>query len=116
VAAMTVRPEAEGLNAYLSTPNKLFESLAAGVPVVTSDIPERRRIVMEDPAGPLGVVCDPTDPAAVAEAIRSIINLDAHDRENLRRRCLLAAHERWNWETESKTLLAFYDELAESQP
>ena len=30
---------------------------------------------------------------------------------DLRRRCLQAAHERWNWETESQRLLALYADL-----
>ena len=112
VAVMTVLPYGEGLNSYLSTPNKLFESLAAGVPVVTSDIPERRHVVMDDPAGPLGAVCEPTDPAAVAAAIRSVLELPAVDGAALRARCLAAAHARWNWETESARLVAFYADLA----
>lgn len=100
------------LNSYLSTPNKLFESLAAGVPVITSDFPERHRIVLEDPAGPLGAVCDPTDPASIAKAISSILDLPDGARADLRRRCLTAAHERWNWETESVKLVELYGELA----
>ena len=64
------------LNERLSTPNKLFESIAAGLPVVSSDFPERRRIIVDDPLGPLGAVCDPTDPVALASAIRSVIDLD----------------------------------------
>lgn len=100
------------LNNVLSTPNKLFESLAAGVPVVSSDFPARRRIVMNDPDGPLGAVCDPTDPRAIAAAIRSIVELDPADRADLRRRCLAAAHARWNWETESARLLEVYARFA----
>ena len=49
------------LNHWLCTPNKLWESLAVGVPVVVSDFPVMRRIVLEDPAGPLGGVCDPAN-------------------------------------------------------
>jgi glycosyltransferase involved in cell wall biosynthesis len=100
------------LNHYLSTPNKLFESLAAGVPVVVSDFPEMRRIVMEDPDGPLGATCDPADPASVARAIRSVIDLDPVLADDLRRRCLAAAHERYNWETEVSRLLSLYADLA----
>ena len=99
------------LNHYLSTPNKLFESLAAGVPVVVSDFPDMRRIALDDPDGPLGAVCDPSDPASVARAIRSILDLDAGALAGLRRRCLRAAHERYNWETEVARLFALYAEL-----
>ena len=98
------------LNHWLATPNKLFECLAAGVPVVASDFPEMHRIVGEDPAGPLGVLCDPRDIGAVADAIRTIVDAPESDREALRARCLRAAHDRWNWETEAAGLLALYQD------
>jgi glycosyltransferase involved in cell wall biosynthesis len=99
------------LNHWLSTPNKLFESIAAGTPVVSSDFPARRRIVAGDPDGPLGELCDPTDPDAVAGAIRRILDLDPAARADLRRRCLLAGRERWNWETEGARLVELYASL-----
>jgi glycosyltransferase involved in cell wall biosynthesis len=99
------------LNHYLCTPNKLWESLAAGVPVVVSDFPVMRSIVMDDPDGPLGAVCDPSDVASVAAAIRSIIARSPADRARLRERCLRAAHARWNWEKESARLLDLYEGL-----
>ncbi len=109
VAAMAIQPTS--LNHLLSTPNKLFESLAAGVPVVSSDSPVRRRIVIDDVDGPLGAVCDPTSPASIALAIRSIIDLPEVDRADLRERCLRAARERWNWESESARLVELYRRL-----
>jgi glycosyltransferase involved in cell wall biosynthesis len=110
VAAMPIQPSS--LNHLLSTPNKLFESLAAGVPVVSSDAPVRRRIVIDDPDGPLGAVCDPERPEAIAAAIRSILDLPEDARADLRARCLRAARERWNWETESARLVSVYRGLA----
>ena len=93
------------LNHRLSTPNKLFESLAAGVPVVVSDFAEMHRIVLDDPAGPLGAVCDPSDVDAVAAAIAVASSSGRRRRRSeLRARCLTAAHERWNWETEVSRL------------
>jgi glycosyltransferase involved in cell wall biosynthesis len=99
------------LNHWLCTPNKLFESLAAGVPVVVSDFPVMRAIVLDDPAGPLGEVCDPAVPASIAAAIRSILELESDARTALRERCRTAARERWNWETESQRLLDLYAEV-----
>jgi glycosyltransferase involved in cell wall biosynthesis len=109
VAVMALQPST--LNHVLSTPNKLFEALAAGVPVVASDFPGLRSIVVDDPDGPLGEVCDPTDPAAIAAAILRVIDRTPDEAADLRRRCLIAAHERWNWESESAKLLALYDSL-----
>ena len=99
------------LNHYLSTPNKLFECLAAGVPVVASDFPTMRRIVLGDPAGPLGAVVDPTDLAAVAASLRSILDLEPRAEAELRARCLNAARDRWNWEVESARLVSLYREI-----
>jgi glycosyltransferase involved in cell wall biosynthesis len=99
-------------NIYLSTPNKLFECLSAGTPVVVSDFPAMREIVLDDPAGPLGVACDPSDVGDIARALRELVGVDGPDREDLRRRCLAASHERWNWESEVARLVAVYDRLA----
>ena len=104
------------LNHRLSTPNKLFESLAAGVPVVASDFPAMRGIVAGDPDGPLGALCDPSDPAALATAIRSVLDRSPEEAADLRRRCLEAAHRRWNWEIEGARLLALYETLADPAP
>jgi glycosyltransferase involved in cell wall biosynthesis len=101
------------LNHLLSSPNKLFESLAAGIPVAIMDFPYVHELVLDNPDGPLGTVCDPADPASIALAVRAIIELPAGERDALRARCLRAAHERWNWESESARLVALYAELAD---
>lgn len=95
----------------LSTPNKLWESLAAGVPVVGSDFSVIRRIVLDDPEGSLGAVCDPTDPASIAAAIRAVVGRPPDERAAVRARCLRVAHERWNWERESIALVGLYAAL-----
>ena len=98
-------------NERISTPNKLFECLAAGVPVVSSDFPARRRIVIDDPDGPLGAVCDPTDPVAIAAALRVVLDRSTEETADLRRRVLAAAHARWTWERQAATLLEVYGRL-----
>jgi glycosyltransferase involved in cell wall biosynthesis len=104
------------LNDRLSTPNKLFECLAAGVPVVSSDFPERRRVLLEDPSGPLGVLCDPADPADIASAIREILDLPRDRYMAMRQRCEHAAQERWNWEADAARLIALYGKLMTHAP
>jgi len=103
--------QASTLNHRLSTPNKLFECLAAGTPVVVSDFPDMRRIVLGDPDGPLGATCDPTSPASIADAIREVLGRDPAATADLRARCLRAAHDRWSWEAESARLVALYADL-----
>ena len=113
VGAMPNQPRTA--NERISTPNKLYECLAAGIPVVSSDFPERRRIIVEDPDGPLGALCDPTDPDSIGGALRAILELDPEASAALRARCLEAARQRWNWETQSANLLGMYAEIAPSQ-
>jgi glycosyltransferase involved in cell wall biosynthesis len=115
VAAMPIQPRP--LSYHLATPNKLFEALAAGVPVVGPDAPGFRTVVLGDPDGPLGALCDPTDPASIAAAIRAILDPPAIERAALRARCRRAAVDHWNWETEAAKLVALYAELeAERSP
>ena len=109
VAAMPIQAHSQSY--YLSTPNKMFEAFAAGVPVVASDFPGMRGIVMEDPERPLGELCDPSDPASIGQAIRRIVELSPDGWAALAGRCRQAAVERWNWETESAKLVALYAEL-----
>lgn len=87
------------LNNYLSLPNKLFEYLAAGVPVVASDFPELRRVIEGEG---VGVTCDPEDPADIARAVRSVV--DDPVRHARFRAGALRAGERFNWERERPKL------------
>jgi glycosyltransferase involved in cell wall biosynthesis len=101
----------ETMNYRLTLSNKLFETIAAGVPVIASDFPQYREVLLDDPAGPLGAVVDPGDPAALASAIRSIVDRSPEEKRAARERATRAAGDRWNWETESGKLLALYDDL-----
>ncbi|TME29743.1 MAG: glycosyltransferase family 4 protein, partial [Chloroflexi bacterium] len=110
VAAMPI--QAATLNHLLSSPNKLFEALAAGLPVVGPRYPEFERAVLGDVRGQLGELCDPRDPASIAASLHAILSLPAGERRALRRRCWYAARDRWNWRHEASTLLHFYEGLA----
>jgi glycosyltransferase involved in cell wall biosynthesis len=100
--------ERSTLNHWLSTPNKVFESLAAGVPVVASDFPEMARIVRETGAGTL---CDPADVRSVAAAFGAILGLTDEARLGLRQKARRAALDRYNWETEARKLLDIYERI-----
>lgn len=92
-------------NHRLALPNKLFEYVAAGLPVVVADLPEAARLVREHG---IGWAADPADPAAVAAALRTA--LAQQDDEGLQRR-LARARSELSWEREKQRLLAVYEEL-----
>jgi glycosyltransferase involved in cell wall biosynthesis len=110
VAGMAI--QATNRSYELSTPNKMFEAFAAGVPVAGSDFPGFRSIVAENPEGPLGELFDPASPASIGAAIRRILELAPDDYAAMAKRARTAAVERWNWETESAKLVELYRELA----
>ena len=106
VVAMPIQPST--LNHRLTTPNKLFEAMAAGVPVVASDLPGMAGIVR---ATGCGVLCDPTSPAAIAAAITSILDAPEPERAAFRERAIAAARGEYSWEAQVEILLAEYGRL-----
>jgi glycosyltransferase involved in cell wall biosynthesis len=107
VVAVTI--EGSTLNHRLAAPNKLFEALSAGVPVVASDFPAMAPIIRDSGAG---LLCDPSNPADIARAIRSIIDAPPHEQEAFRARALAAARDTYNWERQAETYLAVMRRLA----
>ncbi len=94
-------------NHRLALPNKVFEYVAADIPVVASDLPELAGLVREHG---IGWTVDPADPASVAEGIRSA--LAARSDPELAERLARAA-EVLSWSRERERLINLYAELAE---
>jgi glycosyltransferase involved in cell wall biosynthesis len=106
VSVMAIQPTS--INHAYTTPQKLFESIAVGVPVVAADLPGMAAVVR---AAEAGILCDPTDPHAIARAIRELLDSPPEVREARRARILQVAGDRYNWEVEAPALLALYAEL-----
>lgn len=102
-ALVLLRPDSWHSRATL--PNKLFEAVAAGLPVVASDSPALRRVV---DGYRLGIICDGTDPAAIARAIRRLLQPEQWAEY---RRAAIQAQEHLNWRAESERLCALYRSL-----
>ncbi len=107
VVAMPIQPST--LNHRLTTPNKLFEAIAAGVPVLASDLPGMSGIVAEVGAGTL---VDPTDVQAIAEALTDLLSLPDDQRAAMVARELAAARERYNWDVQAEALFAMYGRIS----
>lgn len=85
-------------------PNKLFEYMAAGLPVIASNFPLWRELV-ED-AG-CGIVVDPSDSSAIADAMFSIFAAPELARK-MGEQGRTAVSSRLNWEHEFGELLNAY--------
>jgi glycosyltransferase involved in cell wall biosynthesis len=79
-------------------PNGLFNSIAAGLPLLYPELPEIRRIAEEHQ---LGVAIDPSDPGSIAAGARALMD---PQRAAAYRRHADTAREILNWEHEETVL------------
>ncbi|WP_286919581.1 glycosyltransferase family 4 protein [Pseudomonas sp. UBA6753] len=90
-------------------PNKMFEYMSAGVPVIASNFPLWRDIIEGNGCG---LCVDPMDPKQIAQAIDYLIG-HPEDAEAMGRRGQLAVQQKYNWSIEEKALLGVYERLAQ---
>jgi glycosyltransferase involved in cell wall biosynthesis len=95
------------LSYRLSLPNKLFEYLHAGLPVICSDLPAMATIVKEYQVGEL---VNPDDPASIAHGIK--ITLGDVTRYKTLKANTHKASEVFNWQNEGKKLIEIYKNFA----
>jgi glycosyltransferase involved in cell wall biosynthesis len=105
IGVALLRPLPNHMDAIRS--NKLFEYMAAGLPVVVSDLPEWRDIVL---GVGCGLVVDPADPAAIAEALERLLT-HPEEAEEMGLRGRAAVCDRFNWDGEGARLLSAYRRL-----
>jgi glycosyltransferase involved in cell wall biosynthesis len=95
---------------FEAQPNKLFEYMAMGLPVIASDFPQWREFVTRVGCG---TTVDPLNPAAIARAITQVVG-DPHSGEGMGRLGKLAVAGHYNWEAEAGKLLDLYHVLEQS--
>jgi glycosyltransferase involved in cell wall biosynthesis len=89
-------------------PNKMFEYMSAGVPVVASGFPLWREIIEGNACG---LCVDSLDPAAIAKAIDYLVQHPG-EAERMGRNGQRAVHEKYNWTNEENKLLLLYASLS----
>ncbi len=94
-------------NHLQALPTKLFEYMAAGLPVVVSDIPDWRDIVNN---AKCGIIVDPMDTEAISEAIRWLLE-HPQDAQAMGERGRKAVIDHYNWDREKESLLELYQKL-----
>lgn len=104
VGMLTLLPANNHIN---SQPNKLFEYMAAGIPVIASDFPLWRKLIEQYDCGYL---VDPDSPESIGGAIKEVYENSA-EAKSKGRNGKRAIQTELNWEVESKQLVDCYTEL-----
>jgi glycosyltransferase involved in cell wall biosynthesis len=90
-------------NYRYSLPNKLFDYIAAGIPVIASTLPETSKIINENGCG---ILIDEVTPEKIMDAL-SDIKINRDKLAVLKRNAVLAS-KKINWEIESEKVKEFY--------
>ena len=88
----------------LTLPIKLFEYMAAGMPVISSDFPIWREIV---DSAQCGLLVDPTSTDEIVAAMQWMLD-NPQQAQAMGERGRKAVVERFNWNIEARTLVEFY--------
>lgn len=104
VGLVTFLPVPNHINAQ---PNKMFEYMSAGIPIITSNFPLWREIVE---GAECGLCIDPLDPSAIAKAIEYLID-HSDEAEQMGKNGRLAVEEKYNWRIEEQKIFKLYQGL-----
>lgn len=90
-------------------PNKMFEYMSSGIPVIASNFPLWREIIEGNDCG---LCVDPLDHESIAGAIDFMIN-NPERAQQMGENGQRAVHARYNWSVEEAKLLDLYKKLTE---
>jgi len=88
-------------------PNKMFEYMSAGIPVIASDFPLWREIIVGQDCG---LCVDPLDPGAIAVAVDTLVS-NPERAEQMGRNGRIAVQSVFNWSIEERKLLQLYSDI-----
>lgn len=91
----------------IAEPIKMFEYMAAGIPVISANIPYYEQIIKE---ADCGICVDPTNPAQIARAVRFLRD-NPEEAQRMGGNGRQAVLSRYNWDFEGEKLVALYREM-----
>ena len=91
-------------------PNKMFEYMSAGLPVLGSDFPLWRKIIIDNKCG---LLVDPLNPQKIAESIDWILN-NQNESEIFSNNGRKMVGTKFNWKIEENKLINLYKEIIDA--
>jgi glycosyltransferase involved in cell wall biosynthesis len=104
IGLLTLHPSPGYLD---SLPVKLFEYMASGIPVIASDFPLWKSIIIDNNCG---LCLNPLKPKEISNAIMQLVN-DRSMAESMGLNGLAAVQREFNWETQKNKLFQLYKNL-----
>lgn len=104
VGIMIYQPAANHMEAM---PNKLFEFMAAGLPVICSDFPLWKKMIEKNGCGRC---VNPLDAEAVRQCCEEMLD-DYENAQEMGKRGRALIENRYNWNCEETKLLRLYKEI-----
>ena len=98
--------KANNINYKLSLPNKLFDYIHAGIPVLSSDLPELKNIVV---GYNIGKICLDHDPKNISSLIEEMLS-SVEQIKTWEDNTAIAARE-LNWDKEKERLLSIFKQI-----
>jgi glycosyltransferase involved in cell wall biosynthesis len=105
IGIVTLHPTPNHVESY---PVKMFEYMAAGIPIVASDFTLWKDIITTVDCG---ICVDPRNPQKIAEAVTWLYE-NPTDAKKMGENGKKAIITKYNWETESEKLFDLYSELS----
>jgi len=96
-------------NSMESYPTKLFEYMAVGLPIITSDFPLYREVILDRE---IGICVNPLNPSDLKNAIKAM-HIDVKKSELMAKNGKTAVNNFYNWESQTPILSKVYDELCQ---
>jgi glycosyltransferase involved in cell wall biosynthesis len=104
IGIVTYLPEPNHINGQ---PNKMFEYMAAGLPVISSDFPLWKEIIEGNNCG---ICVNPDKPEDISKAINYLL-INQEVAEAMGKNGIKSVDEKFNWNSEKEKLLTLYSSV-----
>lgn len=94
-------------NSYIGLPNKLFDYMMCGLPVVASDFPEIRKVIQTSECG---IVVDVEDVDSIVKGVKYLLD-NPTEAQIMGERGRMAIEDEYNWDKMENKLLALYETI-----
>jgi glycosyltransferase involved in cell wall biosynthesis len=101
------------LSYFYASPNKVWEYILSGIPFLVSDLPEMRKLAIDEG---MGLIVDHKSPKDIASKINFILdhpNIELY--KQCKENCIKNGKNKYNWDLEKEKFIEIYQKLLNSK-